>query len=153
MNFWEPIATYLQRTFMQQKILLKQFIIKDDKLVVLPGDKDSCVVITQRDDYDMKLQNIIDDGIRKGIYSPTIDTTLSDLKKFQDFLCRSFKGKYDRYVDMRPVSNQPCKTYATAKTRKFGSLEDITIQNLKFRPIISQIGTSLRTLQRYCQTI
>ena len=31
--------------------------------------------------------------------------------------------------------------YATTKTHKFDSLENITIQNLKFRPIISQIGT------------
>ena len=42
---------------------------------------------------------------------------------------------------MRPISNQPGKIYATAKTHKFDSLENITIQNLKFRPIISQIGT------------
>ena len=28
---------------------------------------------------------------------PTVDATLSDLKKFQDFLRRNFKGKYDRY--------------------------------------------------------
>ena len=30
-------------------------IIKNDKLVVLSGDKDSCVVIMQRKDYDTKL--------------------------------------------------------------------------------------------------
>ena len=116
-------------------------IIKNDKLVVLSGDKDSCVVIMQRDDYDMKLQNLIDGGIRQGIYYATVDTTLSDLKKFQDILRRNFNGKYNRYEDMRPVSNQPGKIYATAKTHKFYSLKDITIQNLKFRPVISQIGT------------
>ena len=48
-----------------------QNIIKNDKLVVLSGDKDSCVVIIQREEYDMKLQNMIDDVIRKGNYSPT----------------------------------------------------------------------------------
>ena len=90
-------------------------IIKNDKLVVLPGDKDSRVVIIQREDYDMKLQNMIDDGISQGIYSSTVDTTLSDLKKFQDFLRRNFKGKYDRYEDMRSISNQPGKIYATLK--------------------------------------
>ena len=42
---------------------------------------------------------------------------------------------------MKPISNQPGKIYATAKTHKFDSLENITIQNLKFRPIIFQIGT------------
>ena len=76
----------------------------------------------------------------KVFYSPTIDTTLSDMKKYQDFLHWNLKGKYDRYKDMRPISNQPSKIYATAKTHKFDSLENTTIQNLKFQPIISQIG-------------
>ena len=116
-------------------------IIKNDKLVILSGDKDLCVVIMQRGDKDIKLQNMIDDGIRQGIYSPLVDTNLSDLKKFQDFLCRNFNGKLDRYEDMRPISNQPGKIYATAKTHKFDSLENITIQNLKFHSIISQIET------------
>ena len=42
---------------------------------------------------------------------------------------------------MRPVSNQPRRIYATTKTHKFNSLDDINVDNLKFRPIISQIGT------------
>ena len=46
----------------------------------------------QREDYDMKLQNMIDDGIRQGIYSPTVDTTLSESKKIQNFLHRNFKA-------------------------------------------------------------
>ena len=115
-------------------------IIKNDKLVVLSGDKDSRVII-QREGYDMKLQNMINDGISQGIYASTVDTTLSDLKKFQDFLRRSFKGKYDRYEYMRPISNQNGKIDATAKTHQFHSLENITTENLKFLPIISQIGT------------
>ena len=84
---------------------------------------------------------MIDDGISQGIYSPTVDTTLSDLKKFQDFVRRNIKDEYDRYEDMRPIPNQPGKFYATAKTHKFDSLDNIAIQNLKFRSIISQIGT------------
>ena len=66
---------------------------------------------------------------------PTVDTVLNDLKKFQDFLHRNFKGKFDHYKDMRPVSNQP------GKTHKFSSLDEIAIEKLKFRPIISQVGT------------
>ena len=94
----------------------------------------------QREDYDMKLQNMIDDGIRQGLYSPTVDTNLSDLKTFQSFLHQNFKGKYNRYKGMGPISNQPVKIYATAKTHEFDSLENITIQNLKFCPVISEIG-------------
>ena len=39
------------------------------------------------------------------------------------------------------MSNQPGSIYATAKTLKFNSLDDINVDNLKFRPIISLIGT------------
>ena len=42
---------------------------------------------------------------------------------------------------MRPVSNQPGRLYTTAKTLKFNLLDEITAENLKFEPIISQVGT------------
>ena len=41
---------------------------------------------------------------------------------------------------MKPDSNQLARLYGTAKTHKFGFLEDITVANLKFRPIIDQTG-------------
>ena len=116
-------------------------MIKDENIAVLSGDKDSSIVIMQKDDYNHKLQQMIDEGIRIGIYAPTEDNTLNDLRKFQDFLRRNFKDKFARYEDMRSVSNQPGRIYLTAKTHKFNSLDDINVNNLKFRPIISQIGT------------
>ncbi len=42
---------------------------------------------------------------------------------------------------MRPVSNQPGRFFATAKTHKFNSVEDVTLADLKLRPIIDQTGT------------
>ena len=39
---------------------------------------------------------------------------------------------------MHPVSNQPGKFLATAKTHK---LNDVTVENLKLRPIIDLTGT------------
>ena len=116
-------------------------VVFDLSTGMISSDKDSCVVILKRGDYDKILQGMIDEGINKGTYAPTVDTILKDLKKFQDFLHRNFKGKFDRYKDMRPVSNQPGRLYATAKTHKFSSLDEITIEKLKFRPIISQVGT------------
>ena len=38
------------------------------------------------------------------------------------------------------VSNQPGRVFATAKTHKFTSVNDITIENLKLRPIIDLTG-------------
>ena len=37
---------------------------------------------------------------------------------------------------MKPYRNQPVRAYERATTGKFENLEDITVANLKFRPII-----------------
>ena len=38
-------------------------------------------------------------------------------------------------------SNQPGQLYGTAKTHKYKHPSEITLDTLKFRPIISQVGT------------
>ena len=118
-------------------------IIKDENIAILSGDKDSSIVIMKNDDYNYnhKLQQIIDERIKNGIHTLAEDNTLNGLRKFQDFLRRKFQDKFPRYEDMRPVSNQPERIYAAAKTHKFNLLDEINVDNLKFRPIIYQIGT------------
>ena len=101
-----------------------------------------------RYNYNNKLGAMLNNVTSTGIYAPTEDATLKDLKLFQDFLRRNFKDKYDKYEEMRPVSHEPGKLYATAKTHKFNSLDDITVDSLKFRPIISQIGTCIYNASR-----
>ena len=95
---------------------LKNLIRKSD-IVILRGDKDSSVVIMNRSDYIEKLEGMIEEGVKKGTYKKTEDTTLQDLKKFQDFLYRNFYT-YEHYKSMYPHSNQPAKLYRTAKTHK-----------------------------------
>ena len=116
-------------------------MINNNKLAIAPGDKDSCGVIMAREDYNDKLEAMLNDGINKGIYAGTEDTILRDLKLLQDFLRRNFKDKYNKYEEMRPASHEPRKLYTTAKTHKLNLLDDITVDNLKLRPIISQMGT------------
>ena len=86
-----------------------------------------------REDYNDKLEAMLNDGISKGIYAPTEDTIPRDLKSFQDFLRRNFKDKCDKYEEMRPALHEPGKLYAATKTHKFNSSDDITVDNLKFR--------------------
>ena len=64
------------------------------------------------------------------------------VKKFQDSFHRCFKDKFTHYNDMRPASNQTGRLYPTANTHKFSSLDGITVENLRFLPIISQVGTT-----------
>ena len=95
---------------------------------------------------------MIDEGITNGTYAPTVDTTLNNLAKFHGFFHGNFKSKFDRYKDIRPVSNQPGRLNATAKTHKFSLLDEITTEKLKFRPIISQGGTpSYNATKGYCR--
>ena len=72
MNFWRTYTDILTRNVYVRKDFtysnLKN-INKNDKLVVLSRDKDSSVIIMQWKDYDMKLQNMKDNGIKRGIYS------------------------------------------------------------------------------------
>ena len=116
-------------------------MINNDKIAIVSGDKDSCVVIMTREDFNNKLEAMLNDGISKGIYTATEDTTLREFKLFQNFLHRNFKDKYVNYEEMRPASPEPGKLYVTAKTHKFNLLDDITVDNLKRRPIISQLAT------------
>ena len=117
-------------------------LIRDKSVAVVPGDKDSTVVILDRKDYIEKLQGMIDDGIRDGVYETSSDSTLSDLKKFNDFLYRHFRKSHPEMYDrMVCSSNQPAQLYGTAKTHKFADMSKVSLSDLKFRPIISQVGT------------
>ena len=110
-------------------------VIWGKDLVLLNGDKESSIVVMNRTDYNNIMSKIIDDGIESKIFEESTDNTLKDLKNFQEFLYRNFKD-YENHDDMRPVNNQPHKSYGTAKTHKFENLEDITPQNLKCCSVI-----------------
>ena len=115
-------------------------LINDQDICIISADKDSCVVILKRTDYINKLETMINKGIESGTYVECEDTTLSGWKLFQDFLRRNFKN-YEKYEKMKPVANQPAKLFPTAKTHKFNNIEDINVEEWKFRRIIDQTGT------------
>ena len=90
---------------------LKGLII-DENIVVIPGDKDSAIVIMDKNDCVNKMQEMIDKGIQDGVYAKTEDDTLQDLKS--EISKRNF-SKFEKY-NMLPSSNQPAQLYGTAKT-------------------------------------
>ena len=96
--------------------------------------------------YYEKLETMVKQAIKNGIYKETADTTLHDLKLFQDFLYRNFKD-YKDYEKMRPVSNRPTRFYVSAKTHKFDNINDVNLDQLKVRPIMDKTGTIKDTLQ------
>ena len=116
-------------------------LIKNKNLCVLSGDKDSCVIIMNKQDYIQKLEDMLHEGIKRRTYEWSIDMTKQDLETFQSFLYRNFKN-HPSYDKMRPKSNQPAMLYATAKTQKFNNLDEVTVGKLKFRPIVDQTGTA-----------
>ena len=66
--------------------------------------------------------------------------TNSTLPPFENSGHRKFYN-YKRYKYIKPDSNEPVSLCGTAKTHNFDNLDDITVANLKFRPIIDQAGT------------
>ena len=49
---------------------------------MVPGDKESSAVILNKIDYQNKMQQMINDGIRDGTYKVTVDNNFDDLKTF-----------------------------------------------------------------------
>ena len=80
---------------------------------------------------------MIEDGITESKYIETSDNALCDLKRFQDFLYRHLY-KHKDYEAIRPRSNQPSRFFATAKTHKFESIKDISLESIKLSSIIDQ---------------
>ena len=107
-------------------------IVNDKNLVVVSVDKDSYVVLVDKTDYRDKLQKLVDNGIKNGIYKRAENNTLKDLKLFKSFLYRNFR-KYEHYEEMVPKSNQLEQLYGAAKTHKFTNIDEITIDNLKIQ--------------------
>ena len=99
---------------------------KNENIIVLSADKESCTVILNKADYVTRVNKSIDEGIASGKYVETSDTTHTDLKDFQGFFYRHFKDK-KCYDEMHPVSNEPARFFVTAKAHKFKSLEEINV--------------------------
>ena len=85
------------------------------------------------------MHHIIDEGIQNGVYIVTENWKI--LNCFIVFYAVTSILKYEHCKKMLPISNQPRQLYGTAKTHKFDNIADITVDNLKFHPIIAQFGT------------
>ena len=137
MSCFEVIPITKDHTYKELK--LKPLIHNKD-VVILKGDKDSSIVIMHKTDYVTKIETMIEEGIKNATYAETDDTTMQDLKRFQDVLRQNCK-KYEHCNEMYPESNEPAKMYGTAKTHKFDCTDNIELTKLKFCPIINQTGT------------
>ena len=106
----------------------------------MSAEKDSCLVTLKRTDYinKLKVMRLLNGSAKSATYIKCQDTTLSDLKLFQDFLQWNLKN--EKYDKMRPVTSQPEKLYATTKTHKLNNIEGTNLEKLKFRPVMDQTG-------------
>ena len=105
-------------------------------IVFLSGDKDSCVIIMNREDYVKKVDDLINDGVNQGVYAFTEDKTHEDLHNFRTFIYNF--GKCAFYDALWSNKSQPGRLFCTAKTRKFNDLKLILI---------------LRRLPHFCPSI
>ena len=115
-------------------------IRNNENIVILSGDKDSIAVFMNKIDYINKVDDMINEGITNRKYEKTTNNTHKDWHNFQSFLQYNF-SKHKDYSKLRPVSNQPARLFATAKTHKFSEFNDITVDNIKLRPTVDQTNT------------
>ena len=99
-------------------------IRNNNNVVILPGDKDSSVIIMNRSDYTKKVVSILQQGILEGKYVKTKDDIIKELKSFQSLIYRHFK-KLKFYNEMMPSSHQPVSFFTSAKSHKFENFDDI----------------------------
>ena len=78
--------------------------------------------------------------------------TKQDLETFQSFLYQNFKN-YPCYDKMKPTSNQLARLYALGKTKKINNLDEITVDKLKFRPIVDQITHDAAKVGEYLRPL
>ena len=93
-EFLRSSTNIISNNFYSEKnntVKLLSPLIKNDKIVILAADKESCTVILNKSHYIRRVNNVIREGMQQGKYIETIDTTQTDLKHFQDFLYRYFK--------------------------------------------------------------
>ena len=94
-----------------------------------------------KQDYIQKLEDMQNEGLQREKYKLSTHMAKQDLETFQSFPYQNFKN-HPSYDKMRPKSNQPARLYATATTHKFNVFDEITVEKLKFRPIVDQTGTA-----------
>ena len=81
-------------------------LINNPEVVILEGDKETAIVIMNKIAYVNKMNQMINDGIRDGTYTESMDTTIEDLSHYRDFLYRNF-SKHSKYKKMFPASHRP----------------------------------------------
>ena len=57
-------------------------LIKNKNRCVLSRDKDSCVIITNKQYFIKKLEGMLNEGIKRGTYDWSIDMNKQDLETF-----------------------------------------------------------------------
>ena len=106
--------------------------------------------------YIKKLEDMLHEGIKRGISEWSTDTTKQDVETFQSFLYQNFKN-HPSYNKMRQNSNQQARLYSTGKTHKFNNLDEVTVEKLKIRPIVDQKGTAtydvIKVIGEYLKTL
>ena len=60
--------------------------IQNEDIITVSGYKDFSAAIMKKSDYVTKLDTMINDGIMKNNYVETIDNTLKEISRLQDFL-------------------------------------------------------------------
>ena len=139
------IHTNQQQNALQKHKILKKLRNNNNILITKP-DKGNGVVIVHRIYYMSSIFEIVNDVSK--FLKLRSDPTICRENQLQRFL-PSLKNKdfftKDVYDNIYPCGSKPAKIYGNPKTHKLKSKTD----KLKFRPIVSSIGTYNYKLEKF----
>ena len=146
--------TYFYNYTPSPRILHQHKILKNLKnnrdIVICKPDKGNGVVIVERKNYDEALLSIINDTSK--FEKLKEDPTRKREASLQRFLRKLKKDSFisdSEYSKVYPNGTAPAKIYGLPKLHKFKKGENL----LKFRPIVSSIGTFNYDLSKYLANI
>ena len=85
---WKMMNKHIQNIFHTRDDQYRNLrhLIQNNDIVLLAGDRASSVVVMNKKDYILKVDNMINEGIQQGKYEWTNDKTHKDLENFPHFL-------------------------------------------------------------------
>lgn len=131
--------------FYQSFIECRHFLRQNDNLLILKADKGNVTVAMNRDDYNVKVCELLFDN---NVYLPiNRDPTFTSQKKVNDLLKTA---KYKKHIS-HTIYKQLVITNSV--TPKFYGLPKIHKPNIPLRPIVSSIDSPLHKLSKFLSDI
>ena len=107
-------------------------------IMILPADKGNCTVVMEKEDYNMKIKALLEDGDYAKLRGDQTTKTEKEVKKYLNTIKHSLSES--KFWHLNPTNSTPPHIYGLPKIHK---------PNVPLRPIISCVGSPCHHLAKY----